>query len=161
MKKNRALFHVVAIPLVLALAGCATFQSSGEADKARGAIRLKYPNLKVCQDASCDVTVTATACDGHAITPVPVEVAVVEKPMVLVWTIRNSPDFAFDRTDGVYIKGDPEGQFKCKPAHGSDVVFQCTNKNHNTVPTPYSYGLKLVYKNSQRCQLDPIIINGY
>ncbi len=159
MKKNRALFYAVAVPLVFTLAGCAAVQSSSDADKARDAIRLKYPNVKVCQDASCDVTVTAMACDPNAITAAPAEIWVVEKPMVLVWTIRDSPGFTFDPKDGIYIKDDPDHQFKCKPAHGSDVVFQCMNKNENALPTEYSYGINLVYKN-QRCHVDPIIING-
>ena len=160
MKKNRALFHAVAIPLFLALAGCAAVQSSGDADKARDAIRLKYPNLSVCRDLACDITVTATACDGNSITPTPLAVAVVEKPMVLVWTIRSSPDFTFDKKEGIYFKDDPLGQFKCKPAQGSDVVFHCMNKNENLLPSDYYYGINLVYKN-QRCHVDPIIINGY
>jgi hypothetical protein len=168
--KNRALLLSLAFPVVLALSGCAHHRDrdrdaggvlTAEARaEARAKMKLVYPLLQWCEDASCNIGVTATACDKSAITADPPALAVTEKGMVLVWTLRNSPGYTFDRKDGIYFKDDNDGQFKCKRSAHSDVQFQCTNRNRETAPTPFKYGITLVY-GGKTCQSDPIIINGF
>jgi hypothetical protein len=158
--KNRALFLSVIVPIVLVFPGCANIQGmEGNPQKARSDIQAKYPNLKKCSDPSCSVTVTASACDKASINADPAELAVVEKPMVLVWNVT-SPGYTFARNDGIFFKNDPNGYFKCRRSAGSDTQFQCWNTNGQTIPTEFQYGITLVY-NGQRCRTDPIIINGY
>jgi hypothetical protein len=157
---NRALFLSVVVPLVLVFPGCALTQSmEGSPQKARGEIETKYPNLRKCTDPSCSVTVTASACDKDSIKADPAELGVVEKQMVIVWTVT-SPGYTFDRRDGIFFKNAPEGEFRCRRSEGSDTQFQCRNRNGQSVPTDFVYGITLVY-NGQRCQTDPTIVNGF
>lgn len=158
--KNRAQFLSVVVPLVLAIPGCAQIQGmEGNPQKARSEIEAKYPNLRKCTDPSCSVTVTASACNKDSIKADPAELAVVEKEMVIVWTVT-SPGYTFAQRDGIFFKNAPEGEFRCQRSEGRDTQFQCRNRNGQTSPTGYDYGITLVY-NGQRCQADPTIINGY
>ena len=113
----------------------------------------------VCDKNSCQLTVTATACDGKGVTVTPdvVKMKKGNKDAKLTWTLKDSAGFAF-ATGGIFFKDEEKAKkdfVDRKKVSGTEFEM----KNKNVTAGSFKYGVKLTKDGKDCPPFDPEFIN--
>lgn len=136
----------IAAAVFAALLGCTQF------------VPMSPPPTQVdCRGGSCDIYVHIDVCDIKA-----PNIDVYGENNIFWVLDKASRDNGYHFPDmldhpGVWIKGDPKGQFD-QPELQNDFKFKLHDKNNKDGKGTFDYGIQIV-KGSVVCELDPQIIN--